>query len=142
MKRYIFFLLLLFPFVGIGQKPFNSPHYTTGILDTVYLFKSGDKVWKLHVTSDSTLYFNGKHYSLKAHGGGGSTDTTSHIKSWKYEVTSNSQNNFSVSFPLIATSVIIYNSTPLENSQWSGIGTSTLSVAVPTKQYDKLTIIK
>jgi hypothetical protein len=144
MKKFILsFIILLVVVSGMGQiTPINPGHLFMGNFNSIHFLLSKDTIWRLRLNkAGDSLVVNNQQVFLGG-GGGGATDTTSHIKSWKYEVTSNSQNNFSVSFPLIATSVIIYNSTPLENSQWSGIGTSTLSVAVPTKQYDKLTIIK
>ena len=61
---------------------------------------------------------------------------------WQYEVASNAENNFSTPFDLASTSTILYNGYPLRSSQWSGAGTSTLTVSVSTKQYDFITIIK
>jgi hypothetical protein len=61
MKRYLLFLLLL-PFVVFGQKPFHSPHYTAGFIDTVVL-KSHDSIWKLNIKHDS-IFLNGSAYSL------------------------------------------------------------------------------
>lgn len=64
------------------------------------------------------------------------------ISTWQHEVVSDAQNNFSTSFPLLPTSIIMYNGDVLRSFQWSGIGTSTLTVSLDTKLYDFITLIK
>jgi hypothetical protein len=61
---------------------------------------------------------------------------------FQYEVVSDAQNNFTTTFPLLSTSVIWYNGSVIRSSQWSGIGTSTLTVSLDTKQYDFINLIK
>jgi hypothetical protein len=139
MKKYLILLLLL-PVLGFGQKNLKL---STPRIDTIIFTKgSHDSIWQAHITADSEFYFNGKHYSLKAHGGGGSSDTTSHIKSWQHELSSDAQNNFALPFNLATTSVVECNGFSIPNSLWSGVGTSTLDVSISILKYSHLTIIK
>jgi hypothetical protein len=56
-------------------------------------------------------------------------------------LSADSENNWTVPFTLKSNALILYNSTPLQSSQWSGTNTTTLTVTLITKRYDKLTII-
>lgn len=64
------------------------------------------------------------------------------VSPWQHEIVSDAQNNFSTPFPLLSTSVIWYNGSVIRSSQWSGIGTSILTVSLDTRQYDFINLIK
>jgi len=60
---------------------------------------------------------------------------------WDAELSANAENNWTIPFALKSTATILYNGTPLRSGQWSGSGTTTLSVTLDTRKYDKLVII-
>ena len=66
------------------------------------------------------------------------SDSINHCQ--KY-ITSDSQNNLSIPFNLKSTTTIYYNGVPLQNQQWSGIGSTTLNLILNTKQNDYLLLI-
>lgn len=64
-------------------------------------------------------------------------DTTT----WYHQVANNAENGWTLPFYLKASSVIIYNGTPLRTTQWTGINTLTLFVNLAVKKYDYLVVI-
>lgn len=47
---------------------------------------------------------------------------------------------YDVGFILQSTSLVFFNGTALKNSQWSGEGSSTLTLSFPTDQYDNIIV--
>jgi hypothetical protein len=56
------------------------------------------------------------------------------------EFVSNGENNIAIPFSLNAFSNIYYNGSLLRLNQWSGVGLSTLTLILDTRQNDKLTV--
>ena len=147
MKK-ILFLFILIPGVLFSQAPgtfayiyFPSHPIAPGGVNKLYPI-------------GTHLYWNGVRLD-SVYSGGSAFDTTG-LKAWvlqyitvkrdtaiwQYEVNSDSQNGFTVGFSLQSTSEILFNGYPLRKTQWSGTNTSTLTVAISTKQYDFITIIR
>ena len=61
---------------------------------------------------------------------------------WTYELGTDYQTTFSVSFPLKTTSQVVFNGKVLRNTQWSGAGTSTLTLSLDTRLYDFISIVQ
>lgn len=59
---------------------------------------------------------------------------------WEQEVANDSDNNWTVSFTIASTAIITYNGQRLEDSDWSGEGTTTLALAFPTYKYDQIIV--
>jgi hypothetical protein len=153
MKKVFIFLFLLFiVLISQGQLPakiniLQMPNKTTCFGGTGYPIHQRVELldstlsWRLThaVTSTQTMttVFNNHWYVLI---GGSSTGVVPDL--WQYEVTSDNQNNFTVSFSLASTSEVLYNGYPLRTDQWTGSGTSTLNVSLSTKHFDFITVIK
>lgn len=60
---------------------------------------------------------------------------------YQIELSNDSENNWTIPFTLSSNATIIYANTPLQAAEWTGEGTTTLTVTVTTKKYDRLTII-
>lgn len=60
---------------------------------------------------------------------------------WEKELTIDDENDWALPFDLKATSIIIYNGTPLRPAQWTGSGSSTLTLGILTRRYDHLVLI-
>jgi hypothetical protein len=56
------------------------------------------------------------------------------------EFVSNGENNIAIPFSLNAFSNIYYNGSLLRLNQWSGVGLTTLTLILDTRQHDKLTV--
>ncbi len=56
------------------------------------------------------------------------------------EFVSNGENNIALPFSLNAFSKIHYNGSLLRLNQWSGVGLTTLTLILDTRQHDKLTV--
>lgn len=56
------------------------------------------------------------------------------------EFVSNGENNITLPFSLNAFSKIHYNGSLLRLNQWSGVGLTTLTLILDTRQHDKLTV--
>jgi hypothetical protein len=167
---FLLFLFPLIGSTQVFRQYFEVPNVTTRvgvILPYGQLVKINDsaKLYQLihkgtAVTDSLKTFFRNSWVIDVSGSGGGTSDTTGwdivnkaylfwwvglqgfqkSVNSWQYEVTSDSQNNFTTSLTLASTSIILYNGYPLRSTQWSGTGTTTLVVAVPTKQYDFITI--
>ena len=61
---------------------------------------------------------------------------------WTYEVGTDYQTTFTVSFPLKATSQVVFNGNILRNTQWSGVGTSIITLSLDIRVYDFISIIQ
>jgi len=59
---------------------------------------------------------------------------------FEYELTADSQNNFSVGFTIKIGAKVYYAGNRIDTDRWSGEGTTTLVLAFPTYKYDKLII--
>ena len=53
-----------------------------------------------------------------------------------------SETNIPVGFTLLSTSLIFLNGAAIKNSQWSGVGSDTVTLSLDTKLYDNLLIKK
>ena len=56
------------------------------------------------------------------------------------ELVSDGENSISITFSLVTFSKIYYNGALLRHNQWSGIGLTTLTLNLDTRQNDKLTV--
>jgi exosortase/archaeosortase len=146
MKR-ILFLLILLPVLTIQAQVkitiLRMDNKTQQFGGTGYLvgqrMELKDSTISFRITHDvtssqsvATVFSNGWYEII-----GGETIHPVH-----YLITADSQNDLSITFNLLAASLIIYNNFPLESTQWSGIGTSTLHLNCGTKHFDFITIIK
>jgi hypothetical protein len=61
---------------------------------------------------------------------------------WTYEVGTDYQTTFTVSFPLKTTSKVVFNGKILRDTQWSGAGTSIITLSLDTRQYDYISVIQ
>jgi hypothetical protein len=61
---------------------------------------------------------------------------------WAYELGTDYQTTFTVSFPLKTTSQVAFNGKILRNFQWSGAGTSTLTLSLDTHEGDFISIVQ
>jgi hypothetical protein len=59
---------------------------------------------------------------------------------WERELEADSENDFTVSFPIHATAKVFYNGWIIPTSLWSGEGTTTLTLALDTRKYDTVII--
>lgn len=80
---------------------------------------------------DHKLYFAGLQI-------GGSTSIGS--VNFSYEMPSDSLNTFTLSFVLQPSSQVFYNGKILRSSQWSGAGTSTITLNLDIKKYDYISV--
>ncbi|MDD5353328.1 MAG: hypothetical protein PHS93_09230 [Candidatus Omnitrophica bacterium] len=71
-----------------------------------------------------------------------SSATSSKVASWEQEIANDSENNWTVSFTIEATSVVFYNGNALRSSLWTGSGTTTLTLYIDTRKYDKILVLK
>jgi hypothetical protein len=62
------------------------------------------------------------------------------IQYFEKELVSDGENSIAVTFSLGAFSKIYYNGALLRQNQWSGVGLSTLTLILDTRQNDKLTV--
>lgn len=60
---------------------------------------------------------------------------------YQIDMTNDAENGWTIPFTLSSNAVIIYANTPLQATEWSGEGSTTLTVTVTTKKYDKITIL-
>jgi hypothetical protein len=56
------------------------------------------------------------------------------------ELVSDGENNIAITFSLSAFSKVHYNGSLLRLNQWSGVGLTTLTLNLDTRQHDKLTV--
>ena len=73
----------------------------------------------------------------------GSADITITANGMQYfekELVSDGENNIAITFSLVALSKIYYNGALLRPNQWSGVGLTTLTLILDTRQNDKLTV--
>lgn len=56
------------------------------------------------------------------------------------ELVSDGENSIAITFSLVAFSKIYYNGALLRRNQWSGVGLTTLTLILDTRQNDKLTV--
>lgn len=68
--------------------------------------------------------------------------TTAGSQVWTYEVGTDYQKTFTVSFPLKATSQVTFNGKKIRNTQWSGVGTTIITLSLDTRAYDFLSVIQ
>ena len=53
-----------------------------------------------------------------------------------------SENNINVGFTLSSSCLVVFNGQGIPSTVWSGIGTNTLNLSLPTKLYDKIIVKK
>ena len=73
----------------------------------------------------------------------GSADITITANGMQYfekELVSDGENSIAITFSLVALSKIYYNGALLRPNQWSGVGLTTLTLILDTRQNDKLTV--
>lgn len=124
MKKLIF-LFVLFPYWIFGQSANYDNIHFSGLVPSVTTNKA-------YANPAHHFYWNGFRID----------SVYSASTNYQTEIATDAQNNLSVSFVLASTTSIFYNSTPLQSSQWSGIGTTILTISLDTKQYDKVHLIK
>ncbi len=56
------------------------------------------------------------------------------------ELVADGENNIVISFSLVTSSKIYYNGALLRQSQWSGVGLSTLTLILDTREKDILVV--
>ena len=66
--------------------------------------------------------------------------TSSGMQYFEKEFVSDGENNIAIPFSLSAISKIHYNGSLLRLNQWSGVGLTTLTLILDTRQHDKLTV--
>ena len=132
MKKTLIFIALLFPVIVFSQ---------TGNYDNIQMKNESihpsvktDKMYNFN----HHIYFNGHRIDTSW---SSKPDTLTTYK-WQYELPSNFQNSFTIPFKVISTSIISYNGMPLRRSQWSGVGTSTITLSLDTREYDYISIIQ
>ena len=59
---------------------------------------------------------------------------------WEYEITVDAENGITVDFTIKTGAQVEFNGATLRDSQWSGEGTTTITITKPTKKYDLLII--
>lgn len=114
---------------------------------TIILVKDSGKFYQIHhvtgVTSAQTMSYawgQGWVSRIPPNLSGYSISGTGTSSLYKYQLRSDSENEFTIPFTLTSNSLIIYNGVPLQDSQWSGSGTTTLTLSIQTLIYDQLTI--
>jgi hypothetical protein len=66
--------------------------------------------------------------------------TAGGVQYFEKELVSDGENSFVITFSLSAFSRINYNGAILRQNQWSGVGLTTLTLILDTRQNDKLTV--
>lgn len=56
------------------------------------------------------------------------------------ELTADAENNIPVGFPIGSKTKVFYNGTLIEQTRWTGSGTSTITLSLDTRKYDTVTI--
>jgi hypothetical protein len=59
---------------------------------------------------------------------------------YQKELTADAENDIPVGFPIGSKTKVFYNGTLIEQARWSGVGTSTITLALDTRKYDVVTI--
>jgi hypothetical protein len=57
-------------------------------------------------------------------------------------ISSDAENNITVSFPLTATTKVFYNGSIVPQSLWTGVGTTTINLLLDTRKHDEIIINK
>jgi hypothetical protein len=125
MKKLILFLVLLFPLIGFSQSgEYDILHLKLQLRTPT---NTQDKLYNI----SHHIYFNGVRI-----------DSTHEAISntWTHEIAISSQDTVTVPFTLQNNSIVIFNGSILRNSQWSGVGSSSLILALDTREYDFITI--
>ena len=136
MKRLIIILFIFISFEAFSQT-FQMPYlilrmYNKGALDSTFF--SGDSVRR--VTNKSYYTFNKPIRAPDLIVNGSSVIPLYFEK----EITTDGENNITVTIPLTPTTKIYYNGTIIGQSRWQGIGGTTLNLILDTRKNDKLII--
>jgi hypothetical protein len=67
--------------------------------------------------------------------------TAGGVHYFEKQVVTDGENSFAITFSLSAFSKIYYNGALLRQNQWSGVGLTTLTLILDTRQNDKLTVL-
>lgn len=141
----------------LKEKSYNSLTDKPTIPDVTGFKQKNDSIiksgystnWKIQHKIDSLSALKVDKVSGKALSSNDFTDADStklanlpdSINHYRVSITSDNQNNLSIPFNLKATTTVFYNGQPLQINQWGGVGTSTLSLTLTTKQNDYLLLI-
>mgnify|MGYP006099437459 CR=1 FL=1 len=68
------------------------------------------------------------------------TITANESQFFEKELVNDGENSIAITFPLVASSKIYYNGNLLKPNQWSGVGLTTLTLILDTRQNDQLTV--
>ena len=117
-------------------------------LTAIYAKHSGDgySVGINTVTPTSTLDVAGKTKTTTLQVGNYNVSVTGNVSlpqtptTYEISVGSDGSNNWTIPFALKSTSMILYNTDMIRPAQWSGSGSTTLTVNLDTRRYDHLLI--
>jgi hypothetical protein len=123
--------------------PFHLPVISAPYGDTVSLSTviGGKQVMLLYGISDGAGGL--LSYGVKVDGSltvSGDVTGTNINNYFQKELTADAENNIPVGFPIGSKTKVFYNGTLIEQTRWTGSGTSTITLSLDTRKYDTVTI--
>ena len=117
------------------------------VLDTLIFFRGG-KIYKISIqgqtlTINDTSFagfpgFGTDHFHAAY---GDHTHATATVNSCEILAGGDAANSWATPFVLKSTTVVYYNSSPIRAAQWSGVGSSILTVSLDVRKWDQILII-
>jgi hypothetical protein len=117
------------------------------VLDTLIFFRGG-KLYKISIQGQTLTINDTSFVGFPGFGNdhthaacGDHTHAAQTVISCEILAGGDASNSWATPFVLKSTTVVYYNSSPIRATQWSGVGSSILTVSLDVRKWDQLLII-